>query len=105
MINLIQAVGALIFVLALIALVAWLMRRYGPAMRLGRPGRLGVVESIALDNRHRLLLVRRDNVEHLLLLGTAGDLVVESGIIPGTTPSPTRRSEPSFASHLQGEQP
>jgi len=110
MTDVIRAGATLVFVLALIGLVAWMMRRFGPSMRMGRPGRLGVVESIALDNRRRLVLIRRDKVEHLVLLGGAGDLVIETGI--ETAPAPDLRAsavvargraEPSFGSHLPGD--
>jgi len=111
MMGLAQAIGALVFVLALIGLVAWLMRRFGPAMRLGRVGRLRLVETIALDSRRRLVLVRRDDTEHLLMIGGAGDLVIETGInavaaaTPGTPVAVQRgRAEPSFAAHLPGEE-
>jgi len=110
--DLIRLAGALIFVLALIGLVAWLMRRFGPNIRLGRPGRLGLVESIALDSRRRLVLIRRDGVEHLLMVGGAGgDLVIEAGINAAAPPdlrAPVAgqrgRAEPSFAAHLPGEE-
>lgn len=75
---------ALIFVLALIGLASWLMRRFGPGSRIsgGRNGgrRIGVVEAAAIDAKRRLVLVRRDDAEHLLLIGGGTDLVVESGI-------------------------
>ncbi|MEK9971211.1 MAG: hypothetical protein VW600_18920 [Ferrovibrio sp.] len=46
-----------------------------------RPGqRIGVVHSTPVDGTRRLVLVRRDDTEHLLLLGTHGDLVIESNI-------------------------
>lgn len=82
---------ALGFVLGLIALAAWLARRMGlggmlagQAARAGRRAarRLGVVEVAPLDARRRLVLVRRDEVEHLLLLGPDGDRVIEAGIRP-----------------------
>ena len=96
------------FVLALIGIVAWVLRRFGPNLRLGRAGRLGVVETVALDSRRRLMLVRRDGVEHLLLIGGTGDLVVESGIVAGDAPGMPApalrgRAEPSFAHHLPGD--
>jgi flagellar protein FliO/FliZ len=75
--------AALLVVLGLIGLLAWLARRWQLA---GRPAagdverRLAVVEIAALDPRRRLVLVRRDGVEHLLLLGEGGGLVIESGI-------------------------
>ncbi len=45
-----------------------------------RSRRLAFVERTALDGGRKLLLVRRDNVEHLILVGGPIDLVVESGI-------------------------
>ena len=76
---------ALIFVVALIGGLAVVARRVGlgglaPA---GKRRRLAVVEVLALDNRRRLVLVRRDGAEHLLLLGPAGDTVVEAGAVAG----------------------
>ena len=108
MTDLIRLAATLVFVLALIGLVAWLMRRFGPAMRMGRTGRLGVIETIALDNRRRLVLIRRDQVEHLVLLGGTGDLVIETGIETARDPRAAAamargRAEPSFGSHLPGD--
>jgi flagellar protein FliO/FliZ len=76
---------ALAFVLALIGVLAWLARRFGfgQTPRLGgQARRLKIVESLPLDARRRLVLVRRDETEHLLLLGGANELTVESGIRP-----------------------
>lgn len=78
-------VMALMLVLAMIFVVMWLLKRIGMAGVAaggpkGRRRRLSVVEAVALDTRRRLVLVRRDGVEHLLLLGASSDLVVESGI-------------------------
>jgi flagellar protein FliO/FliZ len=73
---------ALALVLGLILLLAWVLRRFG-AGGLVRPGarrRLHVVESAMAGPRHRLVLVRRDDTEHLILMGPNGDLVVERGI-------------------------
>lgn len=80
-----QFVLALIFVLGLIGLAALMLRRFGPgalSLPRNRAGarRLSVVEALPIDPRRRLLLVRRDGVEHLLLLGPNGDRIVESDI-------------------------
>ena len=45
-----------------------------------RSRRLAYVERTALEGGRKLLLVRRDNVEHLILIGGPIDLVVELGI-------------------------
>src|ERR1039458_1067085 len=72
-------------VLALIGLTAWLVRRFG-ANRLsggtrGRQPRLAVIDAATVDGRRRLVLVRRDNVEHLLMIGGPTDIVVEPNIV------------------------
>ena len=75
-----------IAVLALIGLAAWLVRRFG-GNRLGantnrgRMPRLAVIDAAAVDGRRRLVLVRRDNVEHLLMIGGPTDIVVEPNIV------------------------
>lgn len=83
----IRFVQVLVFVLALIGLLTWLVRRFGLAGRMptgGKRGRrLDVVEIAPLDSRHRLVLIRRDRTEHLVLLGTNADVVIESGITGG----------------------
>lgn len=78
-------VAALIFVLALIMLLAWIARRLGVGGAtpvLGRQRRLAVVEVLPIDAKHRLVLVRRDDTEHLIILGADGQSVVETGIRP-----------------------
>ena len=42
--------------------------------------RLDVVEQWSLDARRRLVLIRRDNVEHLIMTGGPVDVVIETGI-------------------------
>ncbi|HHK73934.1 MAG TPA: hypothetical protein ENJ57_02075, partial [Rhizobiales bacterium] len=65
-----------------------------------RQRRLKVLEGISLDGRHRLLLVKRDHMEHLLLIGGATDLVVESGITTPVPPLP--RTPPQDSSFTSG---
>ena len=80
---------ALAFVLALIGVMAWLARRFGfagPARLPGQSRRLQVIETLAVDARRRLVLVRRDQTEHLLLIGGANDVTVETGIRPPSLP-------------------
>lgn len=86
---------AFVIVLALIGGVAWLVRRFssgglGSASARGRQARLGVIEATAVDSRRRLVLVRRDNVEHLIMLGGPSDVVVETNIVRGQPAAPMR---------------
>ena len=52
-----------------------------------RVPRLGLVDSFDLDRHRKLIIVRRDNVEHLLLVGPS-DVVVESNIVRAASASP-----------------
>jgi flagellar protein FliO/FliZ len=40
-----------------------------------------VIDAAAVDGRRRLVLVRRDNIEHLLMIGGPTDIVVEPNIV------------------------
>jgi flagellar protein FliO/FliZ len=87
--NYFQFFLALVFVLGLIGLVAVIMRHYGlgGAIQLGRKKRGGrrrveIVDVAPVDARRRLILVRRDDIEHLILLGAHEDILIESGISP-----------------------
>lgn len=57
----------------------------------GRRQRLAVLDATAVDSRRRLVLVRRDDVEHLILIGGPTDLVVEQDIRP---PSESTEAQP-----------
>ncbi|MBV9393933.1 MAG: flagellar biosynthetic protein FliO, partial [Methylobacteriaceae bacterium] len=46
-----------------------------------RQQRLGIVDAFEIDRQRQLVIVRRDNVEHLLMIGGPNDVVVESSII------------------------
>jgi flagellar protein FliO/FliZ len=72
----------LVFVLGLVFLLGWILRRsgIGSGAVMGKGRRLGVIESAFLGPKHRLVLVRRDQVEHLVLIGPTSSVVVESGI-------------------------
>jgi flagellar protein FliO/FliZ len=77
---------AFVAVLALIGVVAWLIRRFatnrlGTNTNRGRMPRLAVIDAAAVDGRRRLVLIRRDNVEHLLMIGGPTDIVVEPNIV------------------------
>ncbi len=79
---------AFLIVLGLIGVAAWAVRRFGSA-RLGgavrgRQPRLAVIEYATVDARRRLLLVRRDNIEHLVMIGGPTDVVVEANIVRAT---------------------
>jgi hypothetical protein len=87
---------AFVAVLALIGAAAWLVRRFagnrlGTNANRGRMPRLAVIDAAAVDGRRRLVLVRRDNVEHLLMIGGPTDIVVEPNIVRA---NPAREQAP-----------
>jgi hypothetical protein len=42
--------------------------------------RLSVMEQASVDSRRKLVLIRRDDVEHLIMTGGPVDVVIETGI-------------------------
>ena len=92
--------AALLVVIGLIAGFAWLMRKYGHGrlLQAGARGRIGIVEVTGLDARRRLVLLRRDDVEHLVILGPNGETVVESGIARAANTPTLSPSAPGPAS-------
>lgn len=77
---------SLIVIAALLGVTILVMRKLsggmpGRASGRGRAGpRLAIVDAISIDPRRRLVLVRRDDVEHLVLTGGNNDVVVEQNI-------------------------
>jgi len=74
--------AALLLVLALVGAAGLAMRRFGMPGLVKPQGqrRLEIVETLAIGPRQKLVLLRRDNVEHLVLAGADGANVIESGI-------------------------
>ncbi|GAB6054231.1 hypothetical protein JCM17960_30510 [Magnetospira thiophila] len=104
----IQFGAALVFVLGLVGLLALIGRRFGMGNRMPNRGavrrkRLSLVEVMPVDARRRLVLVRRDDREHLILLGhgTGADLLVERNIpVPGSVAAPTDKPQPTTSKEL-----
>ena len=80
---LLAAGGVGIALLVLIGIL-WILRSRAPSpfVRGGRnrQPRLQVLDAAAVDARRRLVLVRRDGIEHLIMIGGPTDIVIESGI-------------------------
>jgi len=89
-----RAFFALALTLGLVGLAAVGARRFGPEwlVRLQRPKadrRLAIIESLPLDPARRLVLVRLDGTERLLLLGE-GRLLGEAAALSPPRPFPER---------------
>ncbi len=97
---------ALLAVVALIYLVAWVMGRIGVVHRMaGRPGkqrRLQVKESLALDAKRRAVILCCDEREHLIVLGANSELSL--GTLEGRGRSDTQ-PEPSAGDDVGQLQP
>jgi len=102
---------AMVVVLALIGAAFWLVRRFGgnrigASAKGGRLPRLAVIDATPVDNRRRLVLVRRDNIEHLLMIGGPTDIVVEPNIVRAVPAREAQRASlPDPASWADNELP
>jgi flagellar biogenesis protein FliO len=96
----VKFVVTFVVVLALIPLLLWVVRRIGgtrlgsPASRGGRQPRLAVIDAASVDGRRRLVLIRRDNVEHLVLIGGPTDVVIEQNIVRAVPVAQPREAPP-----------
>lgn len=113
----IGAIIALAISLLLIGLVIWIVflvvRRFRGGLFMSgssknRLPRLAVTDAAPVDSHRRLILVRRDDVEHLIMIGGPTDIVVETGIgrqhaaAPYQTPArlPVQTAQPQAAQQL-----
>jgi|SRR5215469_4109976 len=88
LIDIARYLGALVLVLSLVGFAALAARRYGLAglVQGTTQRRLGIVETLMIGPRHKLLLLRRDGKEHLVLVGPQGADLIEGGIPAGAIP-------------------
>lgn len=83
--SLLQVILAFAVVFALLGAFGFGLR-YVSARGMKMPGlsgrnkRLEVIETLTLDVRRRLVIVRCDDKEHLVLLGVNNDLVVDANV-------------------------
>ena len=93
---------AIFIAICVVGLVVTLvLRAWGRGIKPSAGRRLGIVDAFDLDRHRQLVIIRRDNVEHLIMIGGPNDLVVESDIVraqpaisegrrdPVVAPSPT----------------
>ena len=103
----VKFVLAFIFVLALIALTTIIARRLGFGLpfssRISAERRLGIAESLNVDGKRRLVLIRRDKLEHLILLGATTELVIENNITPPENDFSRALYEETLATETQNQ--
>lgn len=81
--QLLRGAAALVFVLALIGAAAFVARAFGfmsGSQRRQGDRRLSITESLLVDARRRVVLIRRDDREYLVLLSPHGDTILDSDI-------------------------
>jgi flagellar biogenesis protein FliO len=101
--TLLNSAFALGLVLVLIVLGVWVLKlftRAGANMGRGRNARLKVVDAAMVDGKRQVVIIRRDNVEHVIMTGGPQDLVIESGI-PVAETAPQRRPAAAAAARPQ----
>lgn len=79
--DILRIVFSLIVVLSLIGITAFLLKRFGVtalANGVARKRRLAISETLAIDSRRRLMIVKCDGAEHLLLLGANSETVISA---------------------------
>lgn len=95
--TLVTSALALGVVLLLIVLGLWVLKFFmkaGTAMR-SQGRRVQIVEQVQVDAKRQLLVIRRDNIEHLVMTGGPQDVVIETGIAVADKPAlPSRRQPP-----------
>ena len=72
---------ALCFTLSLIGIVYWLAKRFGLNRITGKVNagdRIGILEIRQIDSRHKLVLIRCDTTEHLILISPEGGVLLEN---------------------------
>ncbi len=79
LVEILRAFFGLSIVIGLILGLAYVLRRYAPALMAKLQAqrgakRLEVIETLVLDPARRLVLVRLDNAERLILLGEGREL-------------------------------
>ncbi len=82
-VSYIKFIVALVFVLALMGGLALLLKKMGLAqgrVMTGGTRRLKIIEVLPLDARRKLMMIARDDVQHLVILSPTGETVVETQI-------------------------
>ncbi|MGB0720095.1 MAG: flagellar biosynthetic protein FliO [Bdellovibrionales bacterium] len=83
--QILKLIAALVFVLSLMGGLAFVLKKLGlsgPVTPQSKDKRLKIIEVLPLDAKRRLVLVQRDCVQHLIILGGNDERVVETGIAP-----------------------
>lgn len=81
--DLLRFIAALVFVLSLMGGLAFFLKKMGLSNGTALSGgkrRLKIIETLPIDHRRKILLIQRDEAQHLILLGPNSESVIETGI-------------------------
>jgi flagellar protein FliO/FliZ len=81
--NYLRFVLAMVFVLSLMGGLWLILKKLGlagPVVQVQGKRRLKVIESLSIDTRRRAVILQRDNIQHLVILGPTSETVVETQI-------------------------
>lgn len=96
--RLVLAIGGVgVAFIVMIFVLLFLKRRNSPLFIKGgkaREPRLMILDAAAVDPKRRLVLIRRDDVEHLIMIGGPTDIVIETGI-SDRQPEAALKAEPA----------
>ena len=92
--TLLNSAFALGIVLVLIVLGLWGLKLHHPRRQPASATankRVSIVDTATVDGKRQVIIIRRDNVEHLIMTGGPQDIIIESGIAaPEPAPLPRR---------------
>ena len=77
---LLMLIAVIVVILIAIIIVRIIRRPRFASGKRSRQARLAVTDAALVDSRRRLVLLRRDDVEHLIMIGGPTDIVIESDI-------------------------
>lgn len=75
--------AALVLVLSLMGGLAFILKRFGfgqSGMISPKNKRLKILEILPLDARRKAMIIQRDDTQHLVILGSSGETIVETDI-------------------------
>ncbi|MDB2415372.1 hypothetical protein N9W34_06335 [Rickettsiales bacterium] len=78
-----KAVLALIFVLGLIGIIAVIIKKlsiHNGFVSTKKDRRLNIIETLPIDQRNKFVLLRRDDAEHLVMIGYNSSYIIETNI-------------------------
>lgn len=81
--DFVRMLAALVVVVGMMGALSLILKKAGLSgaqPQTATAKRLKVIEKLPLDARRQLVLLKRDDVEHLVILSANGETVIEAGV-------------------------